>query len=78
MSVTGFAVSLDGEILIRTVSDTEQAAQVNGLAMCFSIMPEQHWPTEYIEALWLDMVGRVDVGHSVQVVPVVVEIAKCH
>ena len=48
----GFAVVRDGQPLVRTVSDLERGARVNGLLVCFGILVMASWGDEEITSAW--------------------------
>jgi hypothetical protein len=51
-SAKGFAVLLNGEIVVKTVSPTALAARVNGLVVVFGLMVRDHEADSEIEARW--------------------------
>jgi hypothetical protein len=49
---SGYAVLVDGKIDLRTVSDTERAAKVNGLLVLYQIMTLRDTPDAQIASAW--------------------------
>ncbi len=48
----GFAVFVDDEIDVNTVSTTVRAARVNGLVTRYRVLVKASWPDEHIDNAW--------------------------
>lgn len=70
----GFAVELNGDLLIRTASDTEVAAKVNGLIILFQVPPHHtgDWDDEQINKAWDKAIEQFAGDNKVSVVPVLI------
>lgn len=69
---TGYAVKLDGKLSLRTASDEEHAAMINGLVLFFGVDPRitGHWTEAVIREIWADGVSRCCDKHKVEIVKV--------
>lgn len=52
MTATGYAVTVDDEVDIRTVMESERGAMVNGLVMLCGVIVTQAWTDEQIQHAW--------------------------
>lgn len=66
---TGFACTVDGEIVMRSVSDTRRAAKVNALVVVFRVPVYGNASDAEIEAAWAAHVAK-ETRFRVEVVPV--------
>ncbi len=66
--VHGWAVAFGGKISMKTVSDTKQAAMVNGLFVGIAIIPKQSWSYDKIRDMFIEKLINTDRGRLVQVV----------
>jgi len=54
----GFAVVFGGVVAMRTVSDTERSAKVNGLVALFGVMVRNSATDAEIDAAWAKVVEK--------------------
>lgn len=73
--VTGFAVRLDGKIVVETIGPHERAAKANGLLVLFGIMPQHFWTDDHIARSWADCLADDRVAalnREIEIVPVAI------
>lgn len=67
----GYCVKIEDELMVRTVTETEVGAQVNGLYLYFKIAPKDKWSDEKVGKVWGYSVKQAKLkGHNIRIVRV--------